>query len=54
MADMPNEYTPCEEYRGYVIAVSHGVYSAFKDNKRIAIGGTDTREQLRRKIDRLY
>ena len=49
---LPNDYTPCEEYRGYVIGHRHGLYHIFtpKSRTRVFAGYVD-RAAARRKID---
>ena len=44
-------YTPCESYRGHVIALHQGAYYAMRAARR-ASPGMDTRAAVRRHIDR--
>ena len=53
---VPNEFTACEEYRGFIIATRAGNYVAFRDGARWTDpAGTpyrrDTRAQMRHSID---
>lgn len=63
MITLPNEFTACETYRGFVetyrgfvIATRCGSYVAFRDGERFVdpngVGyRRDSREQIRRSID---
>ncbi|GGJ39756.1 hypothetical protein CDQ92_13300 [Sphingopyxis bauzanensis] len=46
---IPNHYTTCEEYRGFVIALFQGSYRGFRG--RFEIGSGNTRVAVRRLID---
>ena len=50
---LPNEFTACETYRGVVIAISGGWYSAFRDGKKMGFGA-QTRAALRKKLDEAF
>jgi len=52
MNNIPNDYTECEVYNGYTIALRGERYYAFDNyGDRIKFGGCETREKCRRKID---
>ena len=53
---IPNEYTPCEEYRGFTITTAGPWYAAFRDGERFRDPNgiayrRDLRSQMRRSID---
>lgn len=50
---IPNEYTGCEEYRGYAIVIRGDIYRALKDGRVVANVGGPTRADVRRQLDGL-
>jgi len=50
--NIPTEYTGCEHYRGWTIAVNCGRYSGWNENGSCRIGHAGTRAEVRRMIDR--
>lgn len=53
VAGIPNDYTGCERYYGYTIALRHGWYYAFSPNGSAPLAGSGfkDRAQCRRFIE---
>lgn len=51
-SQVPNEFTACETYRGYVIAVRHGSYKGLLNGEPvIGAGPSATRAACRKDVD---
>lgn len=54
MQTIPNEFTPCEVYREWTIAIYCGSYAIFNQRNSLRGGRYGTREAARRSIDQQW